>query len=175
MNKNTKIFITLLIAVVAFGIGGYYLSRQNKPSLVTPSTDKTANWKTYKNESLGFELKYPASVQIEKEMNDQYNRSTKFKGEDLNFEVMLRKNPGSITLDNYYYMDSAITRKTTLAGNPANVYEAPNGYCDVTSCSKPYIVIVTEMGSDLYHITFSGDIQLSDVENQILSTFKFTQ
>ncbi len=138
------------------------------------NTDKTANWKTYKNSVLGFELKYPPTVQVDKELNDQYNRVIIFKGENLHFEVMLRKNPGNITLDKYYFMDSPIKRKTTLAGNSANVYEMPQGYCDGPGCSEPYIAIVTEKGPDLYHLSFFGDIQLSEVENQILSTFKFT-
>ena len=71
-------------------------------------------------------------------------------------------------------MDAPISRTTTLAGVSANVYEMPNGYCDGPGCSAPYIAIVTVNGPDLYHISFFGDTKLSDTENQILSSFKFT-
>ena len=145
------------------------------PAIVTPTVNPTANWKTYTNSSLGFELKYPPSIQIESESNDQYNKAVIFKGGNVHFEVMLRKNSGNITLDNYYFMDAPISRKTTLAGLLANIYEVPNGYCDGPSCSEPYAAIVTEKDLDLYHISFFGDIQFSEVENQILSTFKFLE
>lgn len=186
--------ILLLISAVSLTLAGYFIYQTRElqkrlaaiessqmPTTVEPTPppaggpiDETANWKTYANTKLGFELKYPPSVQIDKELNDQYNRATLFKGDNLNFEVMLRKNPGNITLDNYYYMDTQIKQKTTLAGNLANVYEMPNGYCDGPSCSEPSLTIVTENGLDLYHIEFYGDAKLSVVENQILSTFKFT-
>ena len=143
--------------------------------VLIPPADPTANWKTYKNSSLGFELKYPPSVQIDKEMDDQYNRAALFKGGNLSFEVELRKIPEDFILDNYFFMDSPIKQKTILAGIPANVYEMPNGYCDGPSCSDPYIAIVAKKDSDLYAIIFYGDTQLSDDENQVLSTFKFME
>lgn len=144
---------------------------QNIPTTI-PTEDLMADWKTYTNTTLGFELKYPPEVKVDKEFNDQYNRATIFKGANLHFEVMLR-NKNGISLDNYYYMDSPIVRKTILAGLPANVYEFPKGYCDGPSCSDPSISIVTEKDSDLYHFSFFGDTQLSETENQVLSTFKF--
>lgn len=168
----------LAILIVVAG-GAYYLGTLKNKQL-TPTNqensvaqaDEAANWKTYKNTALGFELEYPPTAKIDREMNDQYNRATIFKGGNLYFEVMLRK-ADKIDLDNYYYMDSPITRKTTLAGVDANVYELPNGYCDGPSCSEPYISVVTKKGSDLYHFSFFGDILLSETERQILSTFKF--
>lgn len=145
------------------------------PSLANPTPDLMADWKTYKNESLGFELEYPASIQIDKELDDQFNRLVIFKGGDLDFEVRLRNNLNNVALDKYYFMDTPIKRKTTLASKSANVYEMPSGYCDGPSCSKPYIAIVTERDSTFYCVSFFGDIQLSEEENQILSTFKFLQ
>lgn len=138
-----------------------------------PSNDPIANWKTYTNTKLGFEIKYPPSVQVNKEFNDQYNRATEFTGKDINFTVMLRSGYG-IDVKNYFFMDAPISSTTSLAGVSANVYKMPNGYCDGPSCSAPYIAIVTVNGPDLYHLSFFGDTELSDTENQILSTFKFT-
>jgi len=176
----------ILSCLIVFGLGGYYLgkqssnknlvSRANLTQTVSPTpittADPTTNWKIYNNKDLGFELKYPPSAQIDKELNDQYNRATIFKGGSVHFEVRLRKT-GDIILDKYYFMDSSIVRKTTLDNIPANVYELPNGYCDGPSCSEPYIAFVAKYGSDLYHLSFFGDVKMSDEENQILSTFKF--
>lgn len=153
-----------------------YSSPTSSPTVISEPTlriDETANWKTYTNTALGFELKYPPEVSIAKEFNDQNNKATFFKGGDLNFEVMLRDGQG-ITLDKYYYMDSSVKRKTTLAGYSANVYELPLGYGDgPNETGTPSITVVALKGDYLYHLIFNGDIKLDDTENRIISTFKF--
>jgi hypothetical protein len=176
-----KILVVLIGILIVAGLSlNAYLMFSKKetvtkvPDSVTPTANPITDWKTYSNTALGFEIKYPSTVLIEKELNDQNNRVTIFKGGNLNFEVMLRKNPDNISLDKYYFMDAPIKEKTIMGGISANFYEMPTGYCDGPSCSEPFIAVVTEKGSDLYHLTFFGDIKLSEVENQILSTFKFT-
>jgi len=149
----------------------------SSPSLLLNST---ADWKTYKNVALGFELQYPAAVKIDKEMNDQYNRAAIFKGEGLNFEVMLR-GVGGVSLDKYYFMDNPSFSKAFLDSKSANVYvyDASQNSCvsDGTGpgCPLSYVTYVTQNGSDLYHVSFFGDAVLSNTEAEILSTFKFTQ
>jgi hypothetical protein len=142
------------------------------PSTINPSK-QTTGWKTYTNTALGYELRYPPTVEIDKEFNDKNNRLTTFKGSDINIQVKLNDNSYNVSLDKYYFMDSPIARTTTLAGLSANVYEMPEGYCDGPTCGDPYIAIGTLKGSDFYSISFYGDIVLSDIENQILSTFRF--
>lgn len=137
------------------------------------SADPTASWQTYTNRDLGFVIKYPSTVKVANEKNDQNNRFTEFIGEDLSFNVMLRSAYG-IDMKKYFFMDAPIARTTSIAGTEANVYEMSSGYCDGGTCGKPFITTVTVSGPDLYHISFFGDASLSDVEKQILSTFKFT-
>ena len=86
---------------------------------------------------------------------------------------MLRSNTGSITLDNYFYMDFPAARKIDLLGKTANIYELPNGYCDGPGCSEPSVAVVATNNSDLFHISFIGDAELSKLEEQILGTFEF--
>ncbi len=146
------------------------------PTIATPSTDTSSqsNWQTYENASLGFKINYPPSVRVEKEFDDEHNRAALFSGDDLNFEVMLRSNVNNMNLDTYFYMDVPITRTITLLGKPANTYELQNGYCDGgEGCGKPSITIVLQNNSELFHISFYGDTQLSELEQQILNTFEF--
>lgn len=153
--------------------------KQYQPSSATPNPspsftpDPTADWKDYKNTALGFELKYPADVEVDKELNDQNNRLVIFKGGELHFEIRLIKYSGNTVLDNYYYLDSPITRKIPFRGDIANVYESLHGYCDGPECTEPYVAFVIEKGSDLFHFTFFGDTIVSETENQIFSTIKF--
>jgi hypothetical protein len=139
------------------------------------STSSTipSDWKTYSNSSFGITIKYPQTVTTKDEMDDQYNRKVAFIGDNLDFTVTLRKADPNFILSKYFFMDSPISRTSTLGGKEANVYELPKGYCDGPSCSQPYIAIVTEHNGDIYSLAFFGDSKLSNQESQILSTFKF--
>ncbi len=136
--------------------------------------DETADWKTYQNKELGFELKIPSYVSVDKVFNDQYNRLVIFKSEKENFEVRLREGE-TISLDQYYYLDFPVSSWSTLGGKEALVFEAPNGYCDGPGCSDPFVAYSAKNGDDFYNLIFNGDIKLSDTEKSILSFFKFTQ
>lgn len=76
MNQKGVIHILLLIVVIlGLGAAGYWFltTQQIKtkaPSTQEPTTtDKTANWETYNNNSAGFTLKYPSSFTLTDEDN----------------------------------------------------------------------------------------------------------
>ena len=177
--------ITSLILVGAYLL---FLNKNSQPIVTIPSptssaivqasADYTSDWQTYTNKDLGFEIKYPPTVSIDKEMNDQYNRATIFKGDNLNFQVMLRE-IGTGTLDKYYFMDNPDYSKSLLDKRNANVYiyDDSNSSCvsdgSGPGCPISYVVYVAQNGSDLYHLGFYGTSKISDLEKQILSTFKF--
>lgn len=158
------------------------LQKPTQPIVTTPEktqeptqpADETANWKTYQNKDLGFELKMPSYVSVDKEFNDQYNRLVIFKSEKGNFEVRLREGK-TTSLDKYYYLDFPVSFRSTLGGKEALVFEAPNGYCDGPGCSDPFIAYSTKNGDDFYNLVFGGDVELSETEKSILSSFKFTK
>lgn len=181
------IFITIFFLTLV-GLIFYQQLQIQKLSQIEPTVtptlaptlppDQTASWKTYTNQKLGFTLKYPPTVEISQEYNDENNRVTEFQGDEIKFDVMLRKS-GNISLDNYYFMDNQILRTASLGGKNSNVYaqDISNINCindgSGPSCPVSFIAYVAESGSDIYHVSFYGDNQLSDLENQILSTFAF--
>jgi len=68
-NKKIVFWIfAILLFLIAFVVGGFFTgAKQNKPSIrsqqktVTPTPDRTANWKTYVDAKWGFIAKYPPS------------------------------------------------------------------------------------------------------------------
>lgn len=85
MNKNiptiTGLVIIVAIAVFVIGVMAWQSGwvekfiplTTNTPSAISISTpDETANWKTYKNEQYGFEIKYPSNFQIDELKSDTY-------------------------------------------------------------------------------------------------------
>lgn len=158
------------------------LQKPTQPIVTTPEetrtptqpVDETENWKTYQNSALGFELKVPAYVSVDKEFKDQYNRLVIFKSDKENFEVRLREGK-TTSLNQYYYLDFPVSSRSTLGGQEALVFEAPNGYCDGPGCSDPFVAYSTKNGDDFYNLVFSGDVKMSDTEKSILSSFKFTK
>ncbi|MBU2010369.1 MAG: hypothetical protein ABIJ80_02770 [Patescibacteria group bacterium] len=147
---------------------------QETTAEATQPADETANWKTYQNNELGFELKMPAYVSVDKEFNDQYNRLVIFKSNKENFEVRLREGK-TTSMNQYYYLDFPVSSRSTLGGQEALVFEAPNGYCDGPGCGDLFVAYSTKNGDDFYNLVFSGDVKMSDTEKSILSSFKFTK
>jgi len=78
ISKNPGNAVIILLALLIVAGVGYY-------AVVKKSTfkDETANWETYKNESYGFEFKYPSEWLIE-----EIDRTTVFK----DFYIRIGKN-----------------------------------------------------------------------------------
>lgn len=180
LSKIAMLLIVIaVLAIAAYFVGTKFLGQRSVaiPTPVVTSTptstpDVTANWKIYRSESLGFEIKYPSVISMGEEFNDQNNRGVELKSEETNIWIDLEK-AGDTELKNYYYLDNPIKSTAQMGGQTANVYESETGYCDGPVCSKPFIAYVTRKGSDFYIVEFQGDVELSGLENQILSTFKF--
>lgn len=161
MNKNNFWLLGGAISLLVMGLG-----------CDAPATDTTSTWSTYQNQELGFELKMPPTVLVDKVFNDKDNRLVIFKSAQENFEVRLQADAAT-PLSKYYYLGFPVATKALLGGQEAVVFEAPIGYCDGPGCGSPFVAYSTKRGVDFYNLVFSGDVAMSDTEKLILASFKF--
>lgn len=71
-KTNWKLLIIIIILAIIVGVGVlWYAKRPEKPyQPVEVKKSETADWKTYKNEKYGFEIKYPKDWTIKEEVKN---------------------------------------------------------------------------------------------------------
>lgn len=201
MKKNSKGFIEILIIILAsvilVGLLAFKSTNITKaPTSVSPTStpESTANWKTYRNEKLGFEFKYPNSWFVTEE--NVLSTKTLVVFEDGK-EIPNQENKMEITLGFYNqglqrnltlkelieqtkYPDLARPKQSEITlGNYKGVHFMYHvhglGYY------MSYILLAeNEDSSKILNISYRHDISESEpdnpnpiVLNQILSTFQF--
>jgi len=80
-KNNVKYLLIVFVVALVFGVGIIYWegkiiketgdysvinNQTNKPNTESQVSDDTADWKTYRNDKYGFEVKYPTAFPIEK-------------------------------------------------------------------------------------------------------------
>ena len=159
----------------------------NAPSQITPTTkptsDSTANWKTYTNSVHGITFKYPQTWQVDNK-GDQ---------DSLNAQVTLTKGQAKIKM--YFNMDGIGGQGQTYQGQPFRLngnslfrFVKTNSYDNTQmvgiSTSLTNTLGVFEVNGKTYSITLAYPVSDSQTEtgnslekefDQILSTFKFTK
>jgi hypothetical protein len=97
-----------------------------------------------------------------------------FKGDKGSIDVVL-KDGKSRTLDKYFYLDFLPSATSTLGTEDALVFKAPKGYCDGPGCGDSFVAYSAKHNDDFYNLVFYGDTELNQIEQAILSSFKFIE
>ncbi len=181
-RSNAFLLITTFLLIISGAVANlYFLSPQ--PELIEESIpvikDETADWKTYRNEELGFEMKIPNGFVVndldgvlvinkkeETAIEILANQNSEYRG-DLLFFIDFNKN--KISLESFYknfgegYLYNDLVASTTE-------YK----YSSVNSFKFPTILgeIIVLDGKTHFVRVENGDIELS-ILDKILSTFKF--
>lgn len=136
----------------------------------SPSAD-TSSWKTYSNSAYGFGFKYPDGVILEDKSVP--NIAQVILAAQGFRETTISANRNDLS---EYYLDTAPSGKITIGGLSGNKYYLPEGYCDGPTCSSPILAVSIVKNGARYVFSTSiekGNDSFTDLENQILSTFKF--
>ena len=217
------ILVVVIVAIVA--IGGYFALRKlatptpqvtlptnqtsQTPTPVTnnnispqtsPSNDFAANWKTYRNDIYGFELKYP-SVWTLRDGNKDYKSTglnnfyqicnkvitthdeplgpnDNFVGrcEGENFRVNIWKPTAEMKMIANDFATLKLDRenKITISGKSASEF-IYSGHSEILGGTRTWHLFVVQTNNYIYSITGDSCMDNKTDCNQILSTFKFIQ
>ena len=213
ITKNqafSKIWIiVILVAIIGAGILAWsYSGIQNNDNenKINEETfeDETADWKTYRNEEYGFEIKYPPYWKISEDIDvgiggtyrPDANRVTFPNSEPVNIQIeyWTKLGEGMNTLQDWIEArKDALTNPIRNFGGVVKVFEfkEENITLDnlsakkisVTNLSKGgkfrYIQIYAQRKEQMYEISTQIPFDQQNVAlpifNQMLSTFKFTE
>lgn len=186
-KPKTILWVGLGLLVLAVtGIGAYYLIFRETTSTPSPTPvstqaptstpDPTANWETYINSEYKFSFKYPTDFSIE-EMSVPTNEYAQvIVNKDEVDEFTIKASMDYLPADVVYFLDTASTGEKVVGGNTWQTYLLPDGYGDEPGTqTSPIYGLQLEKNSVLYTITFSGQTETTSTQDQILSTFRFTE
>lgn len=145
----------------------------------------TTNWKTYRNDKYKFEVKYPTNTNYLENWGVEggFQLMILNKDNSVLFEVhvidgafindVIKTNSNLPDYTNRAYGVSP-SEQTLLSNNTAYLYKFPFGD-NPDFVGSPATNIVTNFKGNIYSVDFSGDLNVDDLEEKILSTFKFLQ
>ena len=191
-KTNWPLFSLMGVLVLMAGIGiGLLVSSFLTP---TPSTDPTANWKTYTNSKYNFTFKYPdnkrvvfdtigygvlrkpmvVSISLYSNGFQMPKFNTGFKGE-LTFSITVVPTPDN-DIVNWVKEEGRLTWIYDARVKKSVMDNLP-GYTFIKQKKGLNKLVVTNHNNNLFLINAYGESKyaINDVFDQILSTFKFLQ
>jgi hypothetical protein len=203
MNKKNLIVIILIVVGVLVIAGGVWIwqSRKEKPVVCPQDTklcpdgsyvsrtgpncefavcpeakDETANWKTYRNEKFGIELKYPEKWLLEVKDNPSMPPGCiqrTYLRKDItsaNIDILIFANPSKIPIKEWLSQQGAEGPFENTSLNTIFALKSDK------SDSSSYLLYLAN-GNYVYMIDIVkfSDKAIVDIQNRILSTFKFTE
>jgi hypothetical protein len=165
---NKKILILIIIGVLIV-VGGIYwwqksLTKQSAPTpapptTTTPTSDQTANWKTYQNNKYGFEVKYPGNMKIRYSYNEGVDIRSSDEHNIINAMATINDTSQLTIMKDFPrteqpYNFFGIEAKKFTGNNPAT--------------GDPQIWLVVKHGNYFYTVMTPPDLF-----DSVISTFKF--
>lgn len=204
MPKKTSPFTLLIIiliggiAVASLYVGKKLAQLQEEPpaspsiepeevppeiASTEPSGIDTSEWKTYRNQEYGFEVKYPKHWTVKDFSNFMFIGFTSPKSQSASpsgfgytgeIKIRIRKNPRKLSIDDFYNgiegpdLFSGTQKYSTLeiGGKLARRYTGVLGLINSTIVVVPYQDIFIEI-EDI------GERYQDGIFNDMISTFKF--
>jgi len=133
------------------------------------STAPPREWFTYFDEVYNFEFEHPIDVQIETQSVGGFQVLV-YTDPENPFYIRATRDflPGSLL----YFLDTEPIGQRILGSNTWQAFHLPDGYGDAVGTSPPIYALQLEQGGVLYSATFYHQSTTTDLQDQILSTFR---
>lgn len=148
------------------------------PDLKSITEDQTADWKTYKNDALGFEIEYPE--RLNPRIGAEYDKSLISESQTIiNFlpdsdTIQIIVDTGS-NIDKVLQAETKIFTDFTIEVEPFTIDGITGKYINVKNHpSTPFYIYIVQKGNVVYRIIVAEKDFGDNVEN-FISTFKFTK
>src|SRR3989344_6063653 len=179
--------VAILAVGIAIGLlmGKYIYTPKPTPSPIvsaspTPTSDPTANWKTYRNETAGYSLKYPADMLVF--CNYPNTKGLRLwqapfdcpNGNDIFYEIAVIENlPGEYK----EYKKPSSARQINIDGMKATekTYVYENTDCPLQSLGQSTEILIDNNGYTIQIQLLVNSLDKKNLFDQILSTFKFLE
>ncbi len=197
----------IIVILIAVALGGYLLYKQQpKPTLSSPqttystsspTTDETANWKTYTNSIYQFSFDYPQdwsfntpSLEDKHSNNKSVLQINISSDSDIKNKILLENQKDILSMTVVIWdnrsktLDQGIAEWDKFFQNPSPTSTSTKSVNQITWITReltnisniPIKQYITKKGNYLYILTASPqDSTFINLADQILSTFKFIQ
>ena len=127
-------------------------------------------WSTYLNAEYGFALDYPTKMTLETQPQQIVLSTDADSPWDSRWYLRTERNYTSA--DALYFLDTPSNGQITTGQTTWTTYYLPEGYCDGPSCSPPIFALRVEFDQTLYTASFYNQSSLTELQTQVLSTFR---